>query len=93
MQGEEGVDEVRTGRRAQESNKDNNPNLRPDNRPVMNNQLLRLPEVPLSPHSFLSSSWLQINILFTVRIFESRISNEEVTFLLAAAEPLQQECV
>lgn len=59
----------------------------------MNNQLLSLPEVPLSPHSLLSSSWLQINILFTVRIFESRISNEEVTFLPAAAEPLQQECV
>lgn len=30
---------------------------------------------------------------FTIRIFESGISNEEVTFLLSAAEPLQRECV
>lgn len=61
-------------------------------RAVRINQPRRLPPF-LSPHSLLSSSRIQINIHFTVRIFESRISNEEVTFLLAAAEPLQRECV
>ncbi len=32
-------------------------------------------------------------ICFMIRIFENRISNKPVTFLLNAAEPLQGECV
>lgn len=46
-----------------------------------------------SPRPLLSSPWMQIHIHFTVRIFECGTSNEEVTFLLGAAEPLQRECV
>lgn len=58
---------------------------------VKANKMLTGCSVFIQPHT--QWSWMWITINFMIWIFENRISNKPVTFLLNAAEPLQRDCV
>lgn len=65
------------------------PKLNPDNRPGA----LASPRAFSSPRPLLSSSWMQINLRFTVRIFESGISNGRSDLFRSAPRSRRSENV